>query len=294
MHTDKNRIRFLSLSVLIGALSVANILLAQSTKPSSRPGGEIVPPPRRDVPGKRVTLNSGELFVPDFFHADGKAEIVVWFLGAPWCVEQVFYDARKNAVLLVVNSKTLGHGFPESRDFTEVLQDIAAALKTANVTDKGVGRVAIVSFSGGWTGTYSVLQHPDLARQIDNVVLLDSLYAWNKKDAAIDVPTITPFLDFARRASDGGATFVFTQLYPPDAKYRSNTTSVCASYLIDQLGLDRKDATGTNAAGAKLLYRAEKANAHILGYAGMTNQDHFNHLYGAATALKMTSIPDAK
>jgi len=294
MHTDRKEIQSVYLSVFIGALSVASILFAQSTKPSSRPGGEIVPPPRRDVPGKRVTLTSGELFVPEFFHADDRADVVVWFLGAPWCVEQVFYDAHKNAAVLVVNSKTLAHGFPRSQDFSDLLHDVAGALKTDGITNKGVGHVALVSFSGGWTGTYSVLQHADLAKQIDNVVLLDSLYAWNKKEGAIDAPTITPFLDFARRAVDQNATFVFTQLYPPQAKYRSNTTTICASYLIDRLGLDRKDAAGANAAGAQLLYRAEKGNAHILGYAGMTNQDHFNHLYGAATALKLMSLPDAK
>ena len=216
---------------------------------------------------KRLTLNTGELFVPDFVHVDSRSNVVVWFLGASWCAsEQVFHDCHKNAALLVVNGKTLGHGFPESQNFSDLLDEVAGALKSAGMTDEGIGRIAIVSFSGGWTGSYSVLQHADLAKQVDNVVLLDSLYAWNKKEAKIDEPTIKPFLDFARRASEGDATFVnFTaQLYPPEAKYRSNTTSVCATYLIDHLGLDRKDTTGTpthTPASKSTFYRAEKGNA---------------------------------
>src|SRR5207244_4103393 len=98
---------------LLVLLSVAAMACGQT----SRPGGEIVPPLRRDVPGKRITLQQGELFVPEFFHTDSRADVVIWFLGAAWCAEQVFYDARKNAVLLVVNKPTLDHGFANAIDF---------------------------------------------------------------------------------------------------------------------------------------------------------------------------------
>jgi hypothetical protein len=275
--------------------SLSAAACAQTTRPSSRPGGEIVPPPRRDVPGKRITLPRGELFVPDFFHTEHRANVVVWFLGASWCAQQVFYDAHKNAVLMTVNGSTLKNGFPASRDFLDLLEEIGGALNQADVTDEGVDHVALVSFSGGWSGVYSVLQHSDLARVVDDVVLLDSLYAWNAKAGTIDATAMAPFLNFAQRAADGTGVFVFTQLYPPEEKYRSNGTTVCANHLIEQLGLVREAASGEkNAAGATLLYRAEKCNAHILGYAGMTNQDHFNHFYGAATALKLVSIPGAR
>src|SRR5262245_48625524 len=94
------------------ALVMLPLILAASpqSRPTSRPGGEIVPPPRRDVPGKRIELKSGELFVPDFFRAGEQADVAIWFLGAAWCAEQVFYDAHKNAVLLVTNAQTLKGG----------------------------------------------------------------------------------------------------------------------------------------------------------------------------------------
>ena len=245
---------------------------------------------RRDVPGKRITLSTGELFVPNFFHTTGHADVVVWFLGAPWCAQQVFFDAHKNAALLAVNSATLKRGFPASADFDDLLQGVADALKQAGVTDQGVGRAALVSFSGGWTGVYEVLKHPELSRRIDNVVLLDSLYARDRKSGKIDEEAIGPFLSFARRATEGDAVFVFTQLYPPEEKYRTNTTTVCAAYLSDHLGIERKTNGGDD---KKILYRAEKNNCHVLGRAGMTNQDHFNHFYDAAAMLKLMSLDDA-
>jgi len=119
-------------------LAISSLATAQ-TRPSSRPGGEITPPPRRDVPGKRIALKSGELFVPDFFRPDGRADIVIWFHGAAWCAEQVVYDARKNAVLLVTNAQTLKRGFARSTDFLELLEEAARALNhQVGVPDEAV------------------------------------------------------------------------------------------------------------------------------------------------------------
>jgi hypothetical protein len=227
-----------------------------------------------------VQLKCGELFVRDFFRADGQADVVVWFLGASWCAQQVFYDAHKNAVLLVVNAATLKRGFPQSADFEDVLKEVGGALQAE------IGPVSLVSFSGGWTGVRDVLSHPELTKRIDNVVLLDSLYARDEKSLA-------PFVEFAQRACDGEKTFVFTQLYPPLAEHRGNTTTVCAMKLIERLKLDREDVN-EKVGERTLLYRASKGNVHILGYSGMTNQDHFDHFYDAARAIKMTSIRDAR
>src|SRR5262249_5975548 len=108
----------------------------------------------------------------------------------------------------------------------------------------------------------------------------------DKKDQ-LDPEAMKPFVDFAQRAAEGKATFLFSQLYPPQEQYRSNTTTLAASFLVDALKLERTPGA------AKILYRAERQNCHILGVDGMTNQDHFDHFYHAADLLKLTSLPDA-
>src|SRR5438045_8513767 len=129
MNTDKKRLIlvFICAHLCSSVAPFSSSAFAQ-TKPSTRPGGEIVPPAKRDVPGKRITLPRGELFVPAFFHTNGNADVDVWFLGASWCAEQVFYDAHKNAVLLVVNSATLKAGFPAPCDFLDLLEEVGGAL----------------------------------------------------------------------------------------------------------------------------------------------------------------------
>ena len=280
MRSNLSNLLFLSaLCVLCG---LCDSSLAQTTRATSRPGGNVVPPPRRDVPGQRIKLASGELFVPDFVHEneDGKTDLAIWFLGATWCAEQVFYDAHKNAALLVVNAAALKRGFPEASQFDDLLKE----------TNRPIGKVCLISFSGGYTAVRDLLRHETIAARISDVVLLDSLYApriGEKKDQ-LDPVAMAPFLAFARRASEGNATFLFSHLYPPEEQYRTNTTTLAANFLIDALHLERKTAAG------KDLYRADKLNCHILGVAGMTNQDHFDHFYNAADRLRAMSLENAK
>jgi hypothetical protein len=261
----------------------------------------VVPPPRRDVPGTRVKLPSGELYAPSFFNRDAqdKTDLAIWFLGAAWCAEQTFYDAHKDAVLFVAAEKTRTDGFPDAAKFDALLTDISAAMKRANISDKPIGKIALISFSGGYTAVRDLLRIDKVAARVSDVVLLDSLYAprISPDSDQLDPAAMAPFLAFARRAAAGDTAFLFSQLYPPLPQHRGNTTTLAANFLIDALSLDRRDMTGQNvrnSRGALLLYRADKGNCHVLGYAGMTNQDHFDHFYAAADLLRQTSLARAE
>jgi hypothetical protein len=135
--------------------------------------------------------------------------------------------------------------------------------------------------------------------RISDVLFLAAHYAppIAVKKVPLDPAAMEPFVNFARRAAAEGADkhFFFTQLYPPLEEHRGNTTTLAASYLIDAIAAKRQPASGKNSRGTQtLLYRADKHNFHVLGYAGMTNQDHFEHFYSAADVLKLTSLAAAK
>jgi rhodanese-related sulfurtransferase len=253
----------------------------------------IVPPPRRELPGRHEKLKTGELFVPDFFHAptNGAADLVIFFFGASWCAEQNFYDARKNAVIVSINHTNLEGMFHDPEAFSNVLAETTEALKPEGV--KSIGRVCVTSFSGGYVAVRAILRHAELASRISDVVLADSLYAPKVpgRTNELDPAMMAPFLKYAWRAAEGQeAHFFFSQLFPPEEKYRDNTTTLAAYYLTDHLEVERRPATGQNSARAKLLYRADKGNFHVLGYAGMSNQDHFNHFYAVSDLLRETSL----
>jgi hypothetical protein len=105
---------------------------------------------------------------------------------------------------------------------------------------------------------------------------------------------MAPFLDYARRAANGQCVFLYSHLYPPEEQHRGNTTTLTASYLIDELDVPRREAATRNSRGEQLLYRADRNGFHVFGYAGMTTQDHFEHFYAASDLLKLTSLDDAQ
>jgi len=258
-----------------------------------------IPPPRRDVPGQRFELApKRELFVPDFFRPDSttSTQIVVYFHGAAWCSEQCFYDARLNAVLLTVNQTGDTDFASMGAQLPALLIATQTKLADEGITSLPVGPVCITSFSGGYTAVRDILKHPGLVARISDIVLADSLYGPRVPghDDQLEPEPLQPFLNYARQAAAGGPSFWFSHLYPPEEQYRNNTTTLAASYLIDQIGAERRPASEKNSRGARLLYRTDEGNFHVLGYAGMTTQDHFEHLYSIADLLKKTSLQKAR
>lgn len=280
-----------------GCVFVLLIVGLLAGAPSSNAAGKngITPPPRRDVPGRHEKLSIGTLYIPDFFKCtNSSVDAMLFFLGASWCAEQNFYDARKNGVLLTVTATNWTTVFQETNKFPAVLEEITKALRPDGA--QKIGRVCVSSFSGGYVAVRSILRQPESAERISDVVLADSLYAGRVKGKTneLDPDQMAPFLDFARRAAEGKTHFWFSQLFPPEEKYRDNTTTLAAYYLTDHLHVERVPCTATNSLGTKILYRADRGNFHVLGYAGMTNQDHSNHFYGIADLWRQLSFDDAR
>ena len=256
-----------------------------STHPTSRPGGEIVAPLRRDVPGRRVELSCGELFVPAYLGEADRVDLVLWFRGAAWCVEQEFSDAHLNAVLFTWNESKQKLGFTDQASADKLLAEIQAALEKPKIDHLALG-----SFSGGYPAVLDLLKLEAVRDRVTDVVLADSLYPPRGATtfAQLDGP-LAPFLAFAKQAAKGEGTFVFSQLYPPEAQYRGNGTTITAMWLIDRTGAMKAECDDI-IDGRRRLYHADLGGLHVIGFAGMMNQDHFDHLYHLDTLLKQTSM----
>ena len=162
--------------------------------------------------------------------------------------------------------------------------------------EKPIGKICLASFSGGYTAVRQILTFDDVMTHVSDIVLCDSLYA--KRIAGdtsdLDDLQLQPFLDYARRTAAGEKNLFFSQLYPPEERYRGNTTTQTAEYLIDHVGAKKVPANGKTSRGTPIVYRAEMNGFHVYGYAGMTNQDHFDHLFAMHDLMKQTSLADAK
>ncbi|MCX7919487.1 MAG: hypothetical protein N3A72_07740 [bacterium] len=255
----------------------------------------IIAPKRIAVPGERFTLSTGQLFVPDYFKPkkDGRFNLVVFFHGATWCSEQVFYPAKKNAVLVSITVPSYQAVFQDTTRFQQILDEVHLTLQTANIIPHPkLSKLALASFSGGYVAVREILNVPEYYEQVDAVILADSLYcAFTDTTRTVLVEEqMAPFLKFALDAASGRKSFWFTHLFPPEEKYRDNTTTKTAGYLIERVHAKRIYQHKTNTLGMILLYSSDKKGFHIRGYAGMTNQDHFNHFYNLAEYYKKLSF----
>ena len=255
------------------------------TRPTSRPGGEIVAPPRRETAGRHVDLSCGRLFVPAYLGDRDRVDLVLWFRGAAWCVEQNFDDAKANAVLFTWDEKKRPLGFKDQKSADDLLAEIQTALG-----DSTIDHLLLGSFSGGYPAILDLLKLEPIRARVTDVILADSLYPpRGTTDAAKIDAVLGPIADFATWATKGECTFLYTQLYPPEPQYRGNSSTVAAMWLIDRIGGKRIDCDEM-IDGRRALYHVDEGNLHITGFAGMLNQDHFDHLYHAAWLFKQTSI----
>ena len=254
-----------------------------------------IAPYKRPVPGKRFSLSRGQLYVPSYFSSEnsGLTELVLFFHGASWCAEQNFFDAAKNAVMVSVTVKN--YGYPEIFKDPDKLEDILAEvfqiLEKNNISSKPIKKICLASFSGGYSAIREILGQDQYRSLITDVVLADSLYGpITEGGNHLESAALEPFLRYARRAAGGEVGFWFSHLYPPKEEHRGNKTTLAANDLIKGVGAEKKPCSGKNSRGARLLYRADLGNFHVLGYEGMTTQDHFEHFYALSDLLAETSL----
>lgn len=267
------------------------------TEEKEKPKGPIAPP-RRDVPGRIIKGELGQLYIPDFVDLEMKdtIDVLIYFHGAAWCIEQNFYDAKKNAVLFSVASKEYWDTFRDPKGIMNIIDEIKSLLKENGISEKPLGNVALASFSGGYVAVREILRHPQYLNKFSDIILADSLYGKMEGVDKMDPFAMEPFIAYARMAVEGKCSLFFSHLYPPDdqAQYRTNTTTLAAGELIETFGLEPlPDGTKTSR-GSLIIYRAEKNGLHIYGYAGMTTQDHFEHFYAICDLIRKTSFMDAK
>ena len=125
-------------------------------------------------------------------------------------------------------------------------------------------------------------------------MLCDSLYA-NRiagDTSDLDDLQLQPFLDYA--APLLARRIFFSQLYPPEERYRGNTTTQTAEVFDRPRRRQKSPANGKTSRGTPIVYRGGNEWLPRYGYAGMTNQDHFDHLFAMHDLMKQTSIADAK
>ncbi len=228
-------------------------------------------------------LSLGRIMVPNQPPSRASFDLLIHFHGGE-AAAQLLAPANLGLAIIAVDA---GVG---SRRYTEALAKEPAFLNDAIDAVREIlgGQAAlrhliITSWSAGYGAVRQLLKYDDPSR-LDAVVLLDGLHAGYRqsrdppdsgargRQVELETVGLEPFVDFARRAQEGKAMMMITHsaIRPPG--YASTTET--ASYLLSQLGGQRRYAGLRKMFGVtqQTLYRRGKLE--IRGFTGTTPEAH--------------------
>lgn len=245
---------------------------------------------RRSVPGTRVRLPTGELFVPAGVRPhEGRIDLIVHLHGAAWVVQQALVESKVKAVLVSVAYKGLSSAydrpFRDAKLFGAILSDARSKLARQKGFEKvRWKRVVLSSFSAGYGGVRRILSHAPYVKLIDAVILADSLHAGYGAARRPREQQMIAFRGWAALAASKRKLLWLTHsaVKPPD--YASTTET--ADDLIRAVGAKRRAASSTNEWGMRLATVVDQGGFHVRGYAGVTGKDHMRHLWFLATPFR--------
>jgi hypothetical protein len=276
----------LTLTLLFVAFVQASTQNPSPMSDSTRPHPRIA---QYEVPGRRVTLSLGTLYLPPAFDAGKPFPLIVHFHGAPWLVEHQVREQWPQAVLVTVQigagSRVYADAFAEPDRFRSLVTEVASSME--KLTGRRVEPESIVlsSFSAGYGAIRSILKQNDNWGRIGLVILADSLHASYVGDAGaprsadlpVDETTLEPFSRFAEEAAAGRKRMWIThsEVYP--GTYASTTET--ADALLRHVSLSRRPSLKTGPIGMQQLSEADRGDFHVAGYAGNSAPDHLDQLY---------------
>lgn len=223
------------------------------------------------------TPSIGQMLVPPKLKLDkdGKVPVMFHFHGHE-SARKEWVQALDNAVLVAldlgINSGPYLRKFERPETFEYLMGSVETALEKRLGEKVTIGKIGLSSWSAGYGAVQRVLESRT-AQRVDTVILLDGLHTSfsNTEGARL---TMAPFVNFARRATDG-ETFMHvshSSIIPPG--YASTTET--ANYLIWQVGGTPEDRNprADDPMGLKLIRGYEDGDFHVEGYSGNGKLDH--------------------
>jgi len=245
---------------------------------------------KTEVAGKRFTLSTGTLLLPNTARVQRTMPLYIHFHGAPWLAEKSAVSVNPKAAVISVNlgagSGVYSRAFADPARFEQLLQEAAKAIDPQNPPE--FKPIVLSSFSAGYGAIREILKNRENWKRFDRIVLVDSLHTGYLSEGTpgpLDTAPLEPFLEFAREAQAGHKTMVIThsEIFP--GTFASTTET--ADYLISMLGLKQRPVLKWGPGGMQQLSDVHTRGLHILGFAGNSAPDHIDQFYGLEHWLRL-------
>ena len=246
------------------------------------------------IPG--LSEKSVTIFVDSQCRNASSFSLWIHFHGADYVPVHAVQTSARPEVLVTVN---LGGGssryetpFQERDLFSLILEKVNSYIENTIQSGFRLESINLIAFSAGYGAVRALLQQPKHAEQINGILLLDGLHTGYipagqplAQGGQLNIEKLDPFVQFARQAVAGEKSFVIThsEIFP--GTYASTTE--CADYMIEQLGLECNAVLNWGPLGMQQLSKVHKGHFQILGFAGNTAPDHIDHLHGLYAFLEL-------
>ncbi|MEQ6118989.1 hypothetical protein [Reichenbachiella sp. MALMAid0571] len=235
-----------------------------------------------------------EVYIPGHLTKNDTVALVFHFHGSSKVTEWAACDGKKKYVVATVNLGSGSAKYEKPLLDPKVVDDMFNQAQHVLFKEYGfsVKKRFITSFSAGYGAVRALLSNPVSFEKIDGVLLLDGLHTDYIPDkqllsngGKLNEDKLQPFLQFARKAVTGNKRFVFTHSSIFPGTYASTTE--CADYLINELGLKRTSVLEEGPLGMQQVGNTNQERLHIIAFAGNTAPDHVDHLHGLSDFIQL-------
>jgi hypothetical protein len=235
-------------------------------------------------------LPTGRVLLPEAL-PHGSYDLVVHFHGAE-AARKLLAPAGLGVVLAGLDAGEGSTAYEEAfwgpQALDGMLEAVGAELGSDPATRPKLRHLVITSWSAGYGAVRQILIHQPWRPSA--VVLLDSLHAsYAPGGGALRSDELEPFVELARRAQSGESTLYVThsEIKPPG--YAS--TSETASYLLKQLGAQRRYAGMAPLEGVEQRTSYDHEGLHVRGFTGSSREAHCAQLKMLLPLLRDEVLP---
>lgn len=240
------------------------------------PGDGVYMPWSRDVSMGQILLPRGGGITPR-----GGFDLLIHFHGHE-AVRKQFVPVGGGIVMVGIDLGIGGAAYANAFGSPNAFEDLLASIRTAVAKHHHrkrafIRRLALSSWSAGYGAIDQILRQP-VAKKIDAVILLDSLYA-GYEDAsrgALKERAIEPFVEFARSAARGRRF-----MYQSHSRIRTHgyaTTREVSQYVVKHIGGKLRETRRKDRLGLWLTERFDRRGYHVRGYEGDNKAEHCGHI----------------
>jgi hypothetical protein len=207
-------------------------------------------------------------------------DVLIHFHGMVSVVADNFTQSKVSGALIVINFNGLSAAYSKPFQNSPALFNSVLDRAFKQLGPKTTwGRISVSSFSAGYGAVREILKTPGSFDRIDALIASDSMYASLEEENEPRRPIKAHMLDyvrFAKLASKGKKTFIITHSNQ-ETPYASTTET--ANYMLEALSIHRLPTSPRDAEALTLTSKAATGKFTVLGYDGITGQDHLQHLH---------------